>query len=71
MTGNPKRRECQVWHRLIMIQKHKKLKIEKPDSTATLPGQAFIISAAKNLVFCLFMSITVTLYGFLPPIRYP
>ena len=71
MIGKPNRRECQGRHRLIDIQKYKKLIADKPDSTATLPGQAFNIFTAKKLVFCVFMSFAVMLYGFLPPIRCP
>ena len=48
MIGKPNRRECHERHRLIDIQKYKKHIANKPDSTATLSGQAFNIFRCEN-----------------------
>ena len=43
VDGKPNRRQMGILYRLVIIQTNKKLKIDKPDSTAMLPHQAFII----------------------------
>ena len=47
MIGKPNRRQRRYLYRLIMIPRIKKLIADKPDSTATLSGQAFIFGGAK------------------------
>ena len=43
MIGKPNRRQNMNLYRQVIVQQYKKLRTNKPDLTATLPGQAFNI----------------------------